>query len=103
MTFTYTKITERVYLESSDEYEEFGEDFEYEPEEEDLQEAVIDLLFDFYFKKEVIDTFSVTQVIAIKKALKNFTDDNDNWEEMYRDFKDDLKSMFEQEAFEMYE
>ena len=74
--------------------------FEYEVDEENLQEAIVDLLFDVYFDKETTDTFSVSQKVAIKEALKNLTDDNGNWEELYNDFEDDLKSMFEEEALD---
>ena len=39
---------------------------------------------------------------AIKNALKNLTDDNDNWEDLADDFESELKEYFEDDAYEEY-
>lgn len=87
------------------EYEWDGDEgFEiyYEPDEERMQDEVVDLLFDFYFKENK-HKFNIEQTIIIKEALKTFTDDNKNWDDLYDDFEDELKDIFEQEAFDNYE
>ena len=40
--------------------------------------------------------------LTIKKALKNLTDDNDNWEDLADDFESELKEVFEDVAYEEY-
>lgn len=100
--FEYTKATRQYYLENSDEYEYEGETIYYEPDEEVLQDEVIDLLFDTYFSEKIIDSFSTDQRVAIKQAFRNFINDNDSWEDLYDDFEEELEAIFEEEAFEMY-
>lgn len=101
-TFTYTKITEKVYLEGTDEYEEFGEDFEYEVDDEQLLDAVVDLVFDDYFRKtELVDISNYGY--EVRKGIRKFIeDDYDLFEKLVEDYEDRLKDYFEEEAMEDY-
>lgn len=91
ITFTYTKITGQYYLDYTDEWEEYGVDFDYEVSEDKLLDAVVDLLKDEYLKnmkREEIETF-----------IKDF----DLLESLVESYIYELREMFEQEAFESYE
>lgn len=74
----------------------------YTPSEDELKKAIVDELFYTYFKKEERLKFSVNQMCAIKNALKNLTDDNDNWEKLADDFESELKEYFRDDAYEEY-
>jgi hypothetical protein len=101
-TFTYQVDTNRHYIASSDEYEYDSYELEYTVEDDDLKDAIVDILFDTYFSKEDANSFTLNQHIAVKKALKNFTDDNDNWENLAKDFEKELKEYFEEDALAEY-
>ena len=92
--FTYSKIIGRVYLEGTDEYEEYDEEFEYEVEDDELLDAVADIVLGVYF--DGCD-------VSIKEGLKDFIKDNGNLAELVEDYEDELKDIFRQEAFEFYE
>ena len=86
-TFTYTKIT------SSYGDEEYGEDFIYEVDNERLREAIVDIVFNEYFK-------GCNK--AVKKGLERFIyvhDIEDTLVDFY-DFTGELKAYFKDEAFE---
>lgn len=78
------------------------DEYEYTAEDNELKDAIVDELFYCYFKKEGNPLFSVYQIVAIKKALKNLTDDNDNWEDLADDFESELKEVFSDVAYEEY-
>lgn len=86
-TFTYTKIT------SSHGDEEYGYEFEFEVSREKLVKAVVDIVFNEYFK----DCGE-----AVKKGLKRFIYVCDIEDELidYYEFTGDLKEYFRDEAFE---
>lgn len=92
-TFKYTKITKIC----GD--EQFGEEFEYEVSEEELLEAVACLVFENYFKNTEL-CLRCDYVGDVRKALKRFINDNDNLEDLVEDYEDELKEMFEDEAFD---
>lgn len=97
MTFTYTKITEVVYLEESDENEEFGEDFEYEPDYSNVADALESIIYDSYFGG-IVDDKDKKQ--KLKKAISSFLSDMDIQDTLEDMFYDDLKEYFRDEAFE---
>ena len=72
------------------------------PEYDELKDAIVEELFYCYFREEERVLFSVYQICAIKKALKNFTNDNDNWEDLADDFESELKEHFRDDAYEKY-
>ena len=95
-TFTYQFETKQY----GDEYD--YDEYEYTVDNDELKTAIVDELFYTYFKKEERLKFSVNQMCAIKNALKNLTDDNDNWEDLADDFESELKEHFEDNAYEKY-
>ena len=48
-TFTYTKITDQVYLEYSDEYEECGDDFDYDASDDEMIPLIARYLYEDYY------------------------------------------------------
>lgn len=101
-TFTYEFETGAYYLENSDEYEYDCVEFEYTVYDNDIKNAIIDILFDCYFSDKEQKLFNTNQRVIIKKALKIFTDDNDNWEKLAEGLKDDLMEYFEDDAYSEY-
>lgn len=101
-TFTYQFETQGYYLESSDEYEYDYDEYEYTVCGEKLETAIVNELFYCYFNEKERFLFSADQIATIKKALKNLTDDNDNWEALADDFESDLKEVFRDDAYEEY-
>lgn len=94
MKFIYTKFTKLHYCEFSDEWEEDGVDFDYEPDNDDLAEAIVDLLCNDY---ELLDEENT------RNALKFMIEDLDLVEEFAKRYEDHLKDIFKKEAFEYYE
>lgn len=95
-TFTYLFEKERFGDECN------VDEFDYSPSEDVLKLAIVDELFLTYFRKEERKLFNSTQTLAIKNALKNLTDDNDNWEELGNDYYYDLTERFEEDARKKY-
>lgn len=89
-TFTYTKITHHAYLESTDEYEEFGFEFDYEVDDEDLRHALADIISVGYFDG---DKKSYDQV-------HSFIYDLDLVDTLVELYEDELRDYFEDEAFD---
>ena len=68
---------------------------EYEPDQRDLEEALVDIIANIYFSKEISSNHE------LKKGLKNLLQDLDLGEKEIRSlYYDDLKEYFEQEAEE---
>ena len=65
----------------------------YEPDYDEIENAVIDIIFDNYFKKVVIDKKT------FKEKLKEFITDLD-LQEIEDYFEDDLKEYFREDAME---
>ena len=91
-TFTYTKITGQYYLDYTDEWEEDGIEFDYDVEEDDLADAIVQLLQeDGYFENVEIDD--------LKEFILNFG----LVDKLADEYESELKEMFKKEAFENYE
>lgn len=84
-TFTYTKIT------SSHGDEDYGDEFDYTVEREDLLDAVVDIAYRTYFRG------------AIKDNIRRFINDTDILDELVDYYEDELKDYFKQKAFEWEE
>lgn len=95
-TFTYQFETKQY----GDEYD--YDEYEYTVDNDELKTAIVDELFYTYFKEDERKSFSINQICAIKNALRNLTDDNDNWEKLANDFESELKEHFENDAYEDY-
>lgn len=101
MILTYTKITNQYYLEGSDEWEEDGEDFEYEIDLEQELEALTQIAYNLYFSK-LGRTLTKEQLKQLKASItamiSDFSDEElDDWKEF---FEDDIKEYFRDDAFE---
>lgn len=96
----YTFIYKFETNQYGDEYD--YDEFRYTPNEDRLKLAVVDELFFTYFRETERKLFTQEQRIIIKNALKNLTDDNDNWEELIDDYESDLKERFRDDAYEKY-
>jgi hypothetical protein len=101
-TFTYQFTTKEYYIASSDEYECDYDEYEYTACGEELKDAIVDELFYCYFRESERKLFNANQVCIIKKALKSFTKENGNWEELANDFESELKEHFRDDAYEEY-
>ena len=88
-TFTYTKIT------SSHGDEDYGYEFDYTVEREDLLDAVVDIAYRAYF----LDCLW----IAIKDNFRRFISDTDILDVLVEYYEDELKDYFKQKAFEQEE
>lgn len=95
-TFTYQFETRRY----GDEYD--YDEYEYTACGDELKDAIVEELWYTYFNENERKSFSVNQLWAIKKALKNLTDDNDNWEDLADDFESELNEVFIDVAYEEY-
>ena len=98
MILYYTDIKESVYLEKTDEIEEFGDEFEYEPEEYKKNEKLADFLIERYFTGLNVND---EQRKTIKKGMVGMVEEMGDeelksWEEFFRD---ELTEAFKEEAF----
>ena len=89
-TFTYTKITEVGEVHGS--LEEYGEEFEYEVDDLELKNVIVDLIWQDSFSK-------FSEQSGIKNAIKNFIDENDLLDTFVDQYEDCLKEYFREEAF----
>lgn len=87
-TFTYEIITECGYIENSDEYDYWGEEFEYEVDYQDLEDAIVDIIAQAgYFDGD-------------KKEIKKFLNDFDLYDSLADILEDELHEYFEEEAID---
>ena len=91
-TFTYTKITGHYYCQYSDEWEEDGVEFDYEVEDDRLLDVVVDLLYYEQFEGKVT-----------KEELIEFIEEFDLLDKIADGYEEQLKDIFEKEAFDSYE
>ena len=85
MTFTYTKITNTYYLSDTDEWEEDGIEFTYEPTYQQLKQEVKELITRDYGES----SWSMIDELDLVECVAQF-------------YEDELKDIFEQEAMERY-
>lgn len=85
MTFTYTKITNTYYLSDTDEWEEDGIEFIYEPTYQQLKQEVKELITRDYGES----SWSMIDELDLVECVAQF-------------YEDELKDIFEQEAMEWY-
>ena len=97
-TFTYTKITGHYYCQYSDEWEEDGDDFDYEVENCKLLPEVVDLLFEDYFgeEKDICENENIKKIV--KEQLKKIVDENYLVEQIADQYEDTLKEIFQDDA-----
>ncbi len=88
-TFTYTKIT------SSHGDEDYGYEFDYTVEREDLLDAVVNIAYRAYF--------SDCLWVAVKDNIRRFINDTDTLDALVDYYEDELKDYFKEKAFEQEE
>ena len=92
--FTYTKVTGQYYSHYTDEWFEDGFDFEYEPDSNDLMDAIAGLIYEDYFELKNEDKQEV------KQKIRRFVIDHDLEDMFVEYYKDDLQEYFKEEAFD---
>ena len=90
----YSFETMERYNHQTDEYEYECREYEFYPDRKTLEEAIIEIMMDTYFTFKVWQSFSGEQLDAIESAFRNLNNDNDNWEQLAEDFRDELKERF---------
>jgi hypothetical protein len=83
-----------------DEFDYEYVEYEFYPGDEELKEAIVEIMVDTYFSFEDWGSFNSKQKMAIEKVFRNINNDNDNWEELCENYKDELKEYFEEQARE---
>lgn len=86
--FKYTNINESGYLANSDEYEEYGDEFEYEVDNKRIVEALAYLINCDYFENTIKE-----------ERLKTFIEELDLVDVLEECYEEDLKDYFEEDAF----
>lgn len=94
--FTYYKIRNEIYNESTDEIEYFGEEFDYEVDSKSLMDALADVLYELHF------SFCKDEKQG-KKAIMQFIMESDTFEQLCETYEEDLKDYFEEEALEEWD
>ena len=99
MKLYYADIKESCYLENTDEIEEYGDDFEFIPDEEKKNRKLAELLTERYFTGLNVND---EQQEIIKKGMVGMVEEMGDeelksWEEFFRD---ELTEAFEEEAFD---
>lgn len=91
--FKYNIPGKPFYLENSDEWDDDGgEEFEYEVDDGELEEAVVDIIYRNYF-----NNFDNKK---LKKSIEYFISDFDLLEKLVNEFDYELHSYFEEQAKE---
>ena len=97
-TFTYKKVISERYNSKTDEYEEEIVEVEYEVEDAELLDAIVDFIYEDYFKEgEIVGRNYAWQVT---QCLHNFIQDNNLFDKFFKEYEKDLKDAFESEALE---
>ena len=101
-TFTYTKTTGHYFCMASDEWEEYGIDFDYQVEDDEILPVLVNLLFEDYFESEPAYCDNEEVVAAIKEKISNMLVDNNLVGFFANQYEDTLKEIFESDAMEWY-
>jgi hypothetical protein len=101
-TLHYEFTTESHYLEATDEIEDYGEDFYFEVDENEILNALPYIIYDMYFDGKEMRDFQSFFSQAIK-GLKDFIRDNDYMlMQLAEDYEEQLKDYFREEAYYEY-
>lgn len=99
--FRYEKIGRKVNL--KDRYEEYGDEFGYKVEDNELLEEVVNVVFDDYFDDGSGVRYNVDIRKLIEKGIKNFVKDFGFLDDIVDAYEDCLKEIFREEAFDNYD
>ena len=101
-TFTYTKPTGHYYCQYSDDWEEYGVDFEYKVEDKELLDEIVPMIIDEYFGEEKDFYADENLWNSIKQKMKDLIYDNDLLDGLVERYEDTLKDIFYDEAIKSY-
>lgn len=101
-TFTYEVEKARHYVEKVDEYFCDCDQFDYEVEDDDLLDAVVDFVWADYYKNKSELSLTVNFEYEVKKGLKKLIRDIDSLDYLASQYEDELKEYFEDEALDYY-
>lgn len=93
--FTYTRATEHFNADF-DEYEYYGEDFDYEVDDDSLLFALAQIIYEKHFG-------FCKDARTAKLQILQFIISSDIFEQLCETFEEDLKDYFESEAFEEWD
>lgn len=102
MELKYTKITDCGYIPNSDDWEEYGDEFVYEPEYNEEIEAFGKILNERYFSDLEL---SEEQKLKLEKDISFFVSElsTDELISLEKDFEDELTEYFKKKAFEVFD
>lgn len=92
MVFTYFKCVR------DEENAYFTEPFEYEPDEDAVRRKTAEFIYNEYFDRAGTANISAKAKQSIIDSIIEFTDENDNWDELEEFFKAGLYEEFSFEA-----
>lgn len=98
MMLTYTNITSDGYISGSDEIEEYGEDFEYEVDSDEVREALSKYIYNEEFKHLFINEDKTLKKLIIG-AIDCIIRDFDLQDKLENDCYDIIKEYFKGKAF----
>lgn len=100
MVFNYTIQTgPDIYSEQTDETFCDETDFDYEVDDNEIEEEIVNIIYNNYFKKH---NFDKKQTKNIKKEIKEFISDYDLFDTLSKDLYDELEDSFRDQAIESY-
>lgn len=100
--FNYRFKTKEYYLPYTDENEYDYNDYDYTANDKELLDAVVDLVFDNYYKGKHELSLNIGYVVEVKRGLRAFIFNSDNLETLVDQYEDELKDYFEDFAYEEY-
>lgn len=98
MMLTYTNITSDGYIAGSDEIEEYGEDFEYEVDSDEVRESLSEYIYNEKFKHLFINEDKTLKKLIIE-AIDCIIRDFDLQDKLENDCYDIIKEHFKGKAF----
>lgn len=97
-TFTYNRTTSQYWDYENDEEYSSGEDFDYEVEDEEISEALTEILYQDYFCDKGVD-WGDTLKPLLKRSISELIYYTDILEELADYYEEQLKEYFEYDAF----
>ena len=96
----YEKGYASAYIEQSDEIEEYAEIVEYEVDDEQLLEALVEAVFEDYFRTNSDIYGYVSRTLSVKKGIRDFINDYGLIDELYDNYEDYIRDYFKGEVFD---
>ena len=96
-TFEYFKKTGEIFTENGWDGDE-GYWITYEVDKEDLQDALVDILFYEMLDKDDVKEIGRVGRVIVKDAIRKSIDLCDGWEVLFDEYEEELKDEFELEA-----